>query len=132
MAASNASAASFASTVRDAQKAVPDGRFGSVSDPTEVAPKGLFQRVTDLAAGFIRKTASVTAESISPANVFVPGGSQAARAAASAVQAGSDVVKSGAEGVKQGVSNITTGVLIIASLIALVYLAPLFNLLRRK
>lgn len=119
------SATAFADIFHQAQSNAPDGKFGAVNTPPGATAdarhgKTLFERVSELASGAVRRIGSETAEILSPGNIFVPGGARAARAAADAAENVTEGVKEVAESAAGGIkSGFTIVTVIVVGFLAL-------------
>jgi len=108
----------FISRVLGSYDTTPDGKVGVVSVGSRTG------ETKSPVAAFVEGVKSVahdTLQALSPANVFVPGGSQAAKAAASAAKDAGSAVKSvagaAAAGIESGFSKVTIIVLLIGGFI---------------
>jgi hypothetical protein len=101
-----------ADNARAAAKNQPEGGVGAVSGSGD---EGLFQKLAGIASGILKRSAATTVEALKPGNIFVPGGSKAANAAAQVAGAATEVAKSAGEGIKAGFSRATLIITLVAA-----------------
>lgn len=93
---------------------------------------GFFERLAKGAADLVKRAGRASAEAVSPANIFVPGGIPAIKAATKATTAAGEgvknigtTVKTVGQGVARGFSWATFLIVVIGGLVLLAYLKPL-------
>lgn len=103
-----------ADAARAAYRMKPEGGVGVVSGSGD---ENLFGRLAQIAGGFLNRTAATTADLLKPGNLFVPGGSKVAVAAAETARNTSSVVAAAGEGIKAGFSKATLVITLVLAFV---------------
>jgi hypothetical protein len=116
-----------------AYKASPGGGLTGVSVPNDANAEtgGPLSRIVAITNGFLKSAAQRTIDVLSPANVFVPGGADAARMIARTAQNSSESVKNVTSAAGAGIKKGFTMAAFILTAVIGVYLWSIFRPARR-